>query len=96
MASWKIFNQPPTHKSMNLVGQAKILMVSTQWVGLVDKFNKLNEIISIILDNILLHQIIKEKKKLQFLLKMITKKKNILESEIRLAHKLRIITKSYS
>ena len=66
MASWKNSNQPPTHKSMNLVGQLKILMVSTQWVGLVEKFNKLNEIISIILDNILLHQIIKEKKNRNF------------------------------
>ena len=61
-----------------------------------NKFNKLNEIISIKLDNILLPQIRKEKKKLLFLLKIITENKNISEFEIRLAHRVRIITKSYS
>ena len=38
----------------------------------------------------------KRKEKSQFLLKIISEKKNILESEIRLAHKVRIIIKSYS
>ena len=42
----------------------------------------------------MLPQIRKEKKKLQFLLKIITEKKNISEFEIRLAHRVRIITKS--
>ena len=64
MAGWKIFNSPPTQHSINLVGQLKILMVSTwqiKWVGQVDKFNWLNKIILIKLNNCLLPQMRKNK-----------------------------------
>ena len=76
---WKNSNSSPTHQSINLVGQLKILTVSTWLVKPVGKFNwleffleRLNEIISIKLDNSLLPLIKKGKKNFSFLLKIIT------------------------